>query len=623
MADQRQPFRFRLPWMATTPALAPAAARQPAPQRPPFRPAGVAPPPVQVPTPPAQAPPTTQPPSPSPSRAVAPAQPPSPPALSLPTTEVPPSPSRVATPSRVPAKVPASPSRRGIQSRVSSPAPASPSRAAPPSQTALQQASPSRLAPQARVASQPPSPSHAAPQPQQPSESTPLPTSEPAEVSQQSRKEDSPPTAPHQTPPLVEPTKSPPSPPRTKTDTKEISEPLPEESIKLETIQPTSPKTQPKAAEMPETISGSEEQSQVMQPDLVTTQPSQVSGDIKVKPDEQTSAAPTKISSQESDSGMDLKPDLESQRKSEEAKVTKTVEQEIIEERSKYDLADGKPEQKADTELSSKQVYAIKETGQLSDEGTLDKKEVLSTTWTSRKPAETAISPHPKVTAPLQKPAMSNGEKAALHKEIKEDVSKLAHKLGVRRPNQALDEKPFSIITLAGENRGATMHLGSDPEKRARTIHIHRGYKTNPDESTESTTDAEGASNDGKSGDQKAEEDMATKAYINSNAQGINNALVLNCSVAERNPGVQFSFSRSLIDHEKLKKDTGTSVTRKAEFNLTPAEKLTYAPTVRRRCLRGLFLESSDSDSDNPDRPRRHGCRYGCKEKGKDNIDIV
>lgn len=40
---------------------------------------------------------------------------------------------------------------------------------------------------------------------------------------------------------------------------------------------------------------------------------------------------------------------------------------------------------------------------------------------------------------------------------------------------------------------------------------------------------------------------------------------------------------------------------------------------VKRRCLRGLFLESSDSDPDDCSKPQRHGCRVGYSKKGKDN----
>lgn len=45
-----------------------------------------------------------------------------------------------------------------------------------------------------------------------------------------------------------------------------------------------------------------------------------------------------------------------------------------------------------------------------------------------------------------------------------------------------------------------------------------------------------------------------------------------------------------------------------AECSVIPAR------TIKRRCLRGLFLESSDSDQD---KPCRHGCRVGCNDKKK------
>ena len=50
----------------------------------------------------------------------------------------------------------------------------------------------------------------------------------------------------------------------------------------------------------------------------------------------------------------------------------------------------------------------------------------------------------------------------------------------------------------------------------------------------------------------------------------------------------------------------------KAEVSINRAEMVPYRPVVRRRCLRGLFHEPSDSEPDNPDKPRRHGCKFRC-----------
>ncbi|KAG5247558.1 isoflavone reductase family protein [Salix suchowensis] len=209
---------------------------------------------------------------------------------------------------------------------------------------------------------------------------------------------------------------------------------------------------------------------------------------------------------------------------------------------------------------------------------------------------------------------MSNGEKVPLHKEIGEDISKLVHKLGMEHMKHPMGEKSISIVTLAGENRGATMNMGFESTRKDGSIHIHRGYKINPDESSEATTDGEGSSK-GRSSKDPLTKEPARKACINSNTQSVNNSMLFETSVSERNPGVQLNLS--YIDEEPSKNSSKPVhlETRKAEFQVTPAEKLSYEPTVKRRCLRGLFMESSDSDLDNPEKPRRHGCRYDCGKK--------
>ncbi|GKF56270.1 hypothetical protein Tco_0166610, partial [Tanacetum coccineum] len=58
----------------------------------------------------------------------------------------------------------------------------------------------------------------------------------------------------------------------------------------------------------------------------------------------------------------------------------------------------------------------------------------------------------------------------------------------------------------------------------------------------------------------------------------------------------------------------------KVKVNVNPLKKR----TVRRRCLRGLFMESSNSDNNDPEKPRRHGCRYTSSEKSnQDDKTIV
>lgn len=213
--------------------------------------------------------------------------------------------------------------------------------------------------------------------------------------------------------------------------------------------------------------------------------------------------------------------------------------------------------------------------------------------------------------ASRQKPMASNGEGISMQKEIKNDISKLTQKMANEQG------KPVSIITLVGENKGATMQLGSPKEG---AVHIHRGYKLNPDESTEATTNGEESSKDKRPKEANSKEDQMTKAYMNSNSQGINNSIVFKSSIIERNPGVHLTLTQNPAEHIRTTTNENQLVAHKAEANITPSQKLTYETTIRRRCLRGLLMESSDSDPDNPEKPRRHGCRcsYGDMNKDKE-----
>lgn len=217
--------------------------------------------------------------------------------------------------------------------------------------------------------------------------------------------------------------------------------------------------------------------------------------------------------------------------------------------------------------------------------------------------------------ASRQKFMESNGEGISMQKEIKNDISKLTQKMATEQG------KPVSVITLVGENKGATMQLGSQKDG---AVHIHRGYKLHYDGSTEATTGGEESSKDKRPKESNTKEDQMTKAYMNSNSQGINNSIVFNSHITERNPGIHLTLTENPTEPIKTATNANQLVAHKAEANITPAQKLTYETTIRRRCLRGLIMESSDSDPDNPEKPRRHGCRWSYGDMNKDKeIDLL
>ncbi|KAJ1384954.1 hypothetical protein SESBI_42103 [Sesbania bispinosa] len=176
----------------------------------------------------------------------------------------------------------------------------------------------------------------------------------------------------------------------------------------------------------------------------------------------------------------------------------------------------------------------------------------------------------------------------------KEDASNFDHKLGTVNTTKLMDEKTVSVMTLAGENRGATMHVA--------------------DSNTQSTRKKGSIP---KQGEGEGEENRSTeKAYVNSNIQNMNNSFMLHGSINGRDPGV-----RVILPQQPQRDDERglENPKAKSEVKINRAERVAYQPVVRRRCLRGLFMEPSDSDPDNPNKPRRHGCKFSCGEVRKDN----
>nr|XP_043616309.1 vegetative cell wall protein gp1-like [Erigeron canadensis] len=150
-----------------------------------------------------------------------------------------------------------------------------------------------------------------------------------------------------------------------------------------------------------------------------------------------------------------------------------------------------------------------------------------------------------------QKAKPTSTTRLPLHREIKDDISQLINKiLATSLPKQHIDEKHASIITLAGENNGASMHLASDSSIKP----------------------------DSKLGDHYNNQET-TKAILNSNAQGVNNSMMFNSSATERNPGVHLRISRDLPNiNDSDMSDTDSMEMQRAEVNLIPPQKLVYNP---------------------------------------------
>ncbi|KAF8051971.1 hypothetical protein N665_1634s0009 [Sinapis alba] len=236
--------------------------------------------------------------------------------------------------------------------------------------------------------------------------------------------------------------------------------------------------------------------------------------------------------------------------------------------------------------------------------------------------SESTTGPVRKTQNRIENHTNENQQKAkegssSMSKKIKEDIRDGLSKLTWGTSNG--DEKSVSIYTLTGENRGATMAIGSEKDKKDGEVHIRRGYKSNPDESPETTaTETEGGTrpfND-KKNPKDNEEDARVRAYVNGNSQGVNNSIICDSSVQQNDPGIHMSLK---FEKAAKQKDETISPPENVVEKKPAIEKLKYEPRVRRRCLRGLLAESSQSEPDNPSKPRRHGCRFTCKDKDIEN----
>ncbi|XP_056177134.1 uncharacterized protein LOC115669832 [Syzygium oleosum] len=638
MAEQRQPlFRFRVPWLSGTSASRARTGTQPprptngstAPSqptastsvpRPPFRPAGIAqPPPPSPPSPPARVPtpprPLSQPQSPpipraAPDSTIAPK-------LEEPTLMAD-RPQAASSPPRQSSAVPRIP-------------PTSPQVQKPPEVT-LQPQSPIPAAPVASAASQPTTPTLARPQlkaPSLPPSPSPKPSSrgpflprsgeetvaepQPSLLAPEPPKETLPQTsspAQKATPPLPESAASLPPPPAEKS--------LLQTPISQPPLEPP-----PKAEIKDESISRPGNDYTIEAPakrDATTMQVSPLTRSAtaniaKIEPPPQSERLDPM-------STRGVHPGL-SGKVSEEAKEAKNDEeqfpkQERIRSQDSEETLQGTLTAGSRLDTQTKEPPTVPSPGEQKQKQETPEVASATTASGSRGKHTKALksTQFPKgrhmVSESHDKPVASRGEQSSLPKEIREEISKLVHKLTTGQTQRTPDDKPISTTTMAGENRGALMQLTLESAKREGSIHIHRGYKTDPDESLEAPTDTEGSSKQERHEGPKTEQEPGTEAFINSNVQTVNNSMVFESSISARNPGVQMELSPDIAEEVEPSNQTETPETRKAEFSLTPSEKLTYEPTIRRRCLRGLLLESSDSDPDNTAKPRRHGCRYSC-----------
>ncbi|MED6146853.1 hypothetical protein PIB30_038408 [Stylosanthes scabra] len=152
-----------------------------------------------------------------------------------------------------------------------------------------------------------------------------------------------------------------------------------------------------------------------------------------------------------------------------------------------------------------KHVKARKSKGIVSNSGTKSNKDPFSEVFRPRRRTHQVVERN-LMFATSKFMSSISPEKTALPKGIVCDVSKFVHKLSTVEQSE--------VVTVSGENRGATMQVGNSAEE------------AEPEDSTEVITDME--ENTEK---ELAKDDEIGMAYVNSNIQSINNSVMVHGSI--------------------------------------------------------------------------------------------
>ncbi|KAL2478656.1 extensin-like [Forsythia ovata] len=118
-------------------------------------------------------------------------------------------------------------------------------------------------------------------------------------------------------------------------------------------------------------------------------------------------------------------------------------------------------------------------------------------------------------------------------------------------PNNKISDSEklgMSVITLAGENKGAVMELSPHKKNHSTTnphsLHKNTHYTKLWNEGEKSSSDEDGRSNKEKNNKAMAMQSPPMTAYVNNNVQGVNNSIFFNGSSTHQNPGVHLTINR-------------------------------------------------------------------------------
>lgn len=125
---------------------------------------------------------------------------------------------------------------------------------------------------------------------------------------------------------------------------------------------------------------------------------------------------------------------------------------------------------------------------------------------------------------------VENGKREAVKKD----------KAGQQKVSTA-DDFGMSVLTLAGENKGAIMDLSPSRKTYSPQSLQKRGSPkawSNEDDGEKSGSES------GRKGDRMQNKSLPMTAFMNSNVQGVNNSILHNASCTHHDPGVHLVFAR-------------------------------------------------------------------------------
>lgn len=129
---------------------------------------------------------------------------------------------------------------------------------------------------------------------------------------------------------------------------------------------------------------------------------------------------------------------------------------------------------------------------------------------------------------------VENGKQESVKKDKEVPQKKLSN-------SDNADDSGMSVLTLAGENKGAIMEL-SPSRKTYSPQSLQK--KRNPKPWSSEDDGEKSGSESGRKGDRMQNKSLPMNAFMNSNVQGINNSILHNASCTHHDPGVHLVFAR-------------------------------------------------------------------------------